>query len=327
MDRRSFLKTFLALSLGSSFAGYKIFEFFEERERKLKTVKRTKPMMGTFVTVLVADQSRDRAEEAISSFFQEAERLVRIFDWHDKESVLSFLNRYGIIRDFPPELYEVLNLSSLINIQTCGYFDVTVKPILDLFRSRLEKKEVPEENEISSVLKKVGMEKISLKKKEIRFLEEGVEVTLDGIAKGYIAEKASDKLRKFGIRSALIDAGGDILLIGDYGGRRWKIGIRDPNSRDRVLKVFNLRDCAIATSGSYERYFDPEGKYHHLIDPKLGLSPTEFQSMSVIHRSLTIADSLSTSFFVAPESIRRELLMKLGDVRIYGVGKQKEVST
>lgn len=266
--------------------------------------------MGTLVSVTVLDPSADRAREAMEAAFAEMERLIPLLDRHAPDTPVALLNRRGFLKDAPPEVREVVEQGVALHRLTQGAFDITIKPVLDLLEdSFLRKKTVPAEEEIGRVLSRVGSASILLEGEGIRFLRGGMGISLDGIAKGYIVEKAVSKMRSAGIRHALINAGGDIRALGDKGnGQPWRIAIRDPFEKSQRLAVIPLKDEAVATSGDYERFFDPEKKYHHIIDPHTGRSPCRLTSVSVRARSLTLADALATAAFIPPEGDARDFL-------------------
>lgn len=266
------------------------------------SASKTRPLMGTFVTVVVLDPSADRATEAMERAFAEMERLIPLFSRHEPESPVSYLNRQGYLKDIPFELQQIFQKVKIVHQATRGCFDITVKPILDLFEDRFSNlKRPPSEEEIRKTLKKVGFWYLAYNKDEIRFTQEGMGITLDGIAKGYIVEKAIDNLKAWGIRHVLINAGGDIQVLGGKeNSRPWKIALQDPRDRNKIGEVIPLTDGAIATSGDYENYFDQDKKYHHIVDPETGFSPQHLASVSVLSPSLTIADALATALFVAP---------------------------
>ena len=124
-------------------------------------------------------------------------------------------------------------------------------------------------------------------------------ITLDGIAKGYIVDAASSILMSCGIENHLINAGGDIKAIGIRDdGEPWKVAIQDPLKENNHLDVIELTDAAVATSGNYENYFDREKMFHHIVNPKTGLSPFLNTSASVIAPTVMEADVLATSLLI-----------------------------
>jgi len=182
-----------------------------------------------------------------------------------------------------------------------GLFDITVKPVLDLFAKSFKgpKKGLPNEQEITELLELVDAKRVSLSGKTISFKEDGMGITLDGIAKGFIVDKAVEKLRKRGVKHALLNAGGDIRTIGDKGNNTpWKIAIQDPLKHGNYPALIAITNRSIATSGNYEVFFDKEKVFHHIVNPKTGLSPLTNASVSVQAPTAMEADALSTTLFI-----------------------------
>ncbi len=108
-------------------------------------------------------------------------------------------------------------------------------------------------------------------------------------------QKAIEVLKKSGITEALVNAGGEISVIGSD----WKVGIQHPRDEREIIAAVKLKDITVATSGDYEQYFEQDGiRYHHIIDPKTGYPARGLQSVTVINQSNTFADALATAVFV-----------------------------
>jgi len=259
------------------------------------------PSMGTLVTISALNASANRAEEAVGRAFEEVERLVAILSRYDPGSPLSYLNREGSIDGLPAELDHVVERALHYNHFSGGTFDITVKPLLDLLeRGTGEGGEVqPSEEALRQAVGRTGIEALESGERTLRFTREGMGLTLDGIAKGYIVDMAAEILKRHRIRDFLINAGGDIRT----GGRRddgepWRIAVQDPGKGGTWPDTLSLTDGAVATSGSYEIYFDPERQYHHLVDSTSGRSPGERSSVSVVAPTALAADALATSLFI-----------------------------
>ncbi|MBW2742244.1 MAG: FAD:protein FMN transferase [Deltaproteobacteria bacterium] len=126
-----------------------------------------------------------------------------------------------------------------------------------------------------------------------------MQISLDGIAKGYIVDQAANLIKLNGIKYALINAGGDVRVIGGNGpDKAWQIGIKDPLEKREVTELFKLNNGAVATSGNYENYFDKDKIHHHIIDTSTGDSPFQTISTTVIAPTVMQADALSTSLFI-----------------------------
>lgn len=181
---------------------------------------------------------------------------------------------------------------------------------------------------INQTLPFIGSDKIVINSNEIR-LEQGMGITLDGIAKGYIVDEALQVLKNNGIKNAMIDAGGDIATLGTkLGGEKWVIGLRNPNNKSESIVEFQLADQAITTSGNYERYFDEEANIGHIMDPKTGRSVYKCSSASVITKNCMVADILSTAVFVCGPEKGIEIVETLPNVEtvILGYENPKEIT-
>lgn len=303
LDRREFLKLMGLLGIGiatpavaSSLESLKFDrELYKVTKTRLLTLKG-----GPFVTITVFDPSKDKAEEAVEKAFLDIKRLTGILNRHVEDTPIGQLNKEGVLRDVNPEIHELLTQSEHFYHLSQGAFDITVEPILDLYlKDFSEKGNAPGIQEINAALRLVNAKNIYHDSGEIRFLNEGMGITLDGIAKGYIVDSAANVLKKLDVKHALINAGGDIKAIGDRGNAKpWRIAIRDPLDKKRNLEVITLIDGAVATSGNYEVYFDREKMFHHIIDPKTGYSPRLSTSVSVFAKRVIDADALSTAVFV-----------------------------
>ncbi len=192
-----------------------------------------------------------------------------------------------------------------------GLFDITVKPVLDLLTQSFKDQKILLQinDKISEPLELVNAELISLHGNSVSFKKDGMGITLDGIAKGFIVDKAIEKLMKHGIKHALINAGGDIRTIGDKGNSRpWKIAIEDPLKKKNYPDIVAITNSSIATSGNYEVFFDQEKIFHHILNPKTGLSPLINASVSIQAPTAIEADALSTAIFTLDPARGRGLI-------------------
>ncbi|MFO7600200.1 MAG: FAD:protein FMN transferase [Candidatus Desulfacyla sp.] len=307
MDRRSFLKLSGVLGIGLASAGVVIPSAAEavRFNRKLYKVSKTRLAMGTFVSMTLLHTSRDQAEAAMGEAFLEMDRLTRDISRFDQTTAVAQLNREGILKDIPPEVAEVVARSLAYYRISNGAFDISVKPVVDLFKEKFSKdgSKAPSDAELREAIRLVNGSDIEFTGRTVRFKRPGMGITLDGIAKGYIVDRASGILSRNGITNHLINAGGDIRTVGcRHDGKPWIIAIQDPQKKKQYPDVIHLMDGAVATSGNYEIYFDRERMFHHIVDPRTGQSPQESASVSVLAKTAMEADAFSTTVFVmAPE--------------------------
>ncbi len=332
IDRRDFLKIsgIVGLGLTTCPIGVSIAEAVKF-DRKLYKVSKSRTGMGTIVSITVLDPSRDQAEEAIAVAFEEIERLTNMMSRFDPDTPVSRLNSYGFLKESPPELSFVINKSIYYHQISNGLFDITVKPVLDLFTKSFKgsKKAIPNEEKITELLELVDSKLISLNGKTILFKKDGMGISLDGIAKGFIVDKAIEKLMKRGIKHALINAGGDIRTIGDKGNNRpWKIAIEDPKKKKNYPDMVAITNSSIATSGNYEVFFDHEKIFHHIVNPKTGLSPLINISVSVQAPTTIAADALSTTLFILDPARGTRLINSLPNCQSLMITKnQKKIKS
>ena len=269
--------------------------------RELYKISKTRLAMGTFVSMTLLHSSRDQAENAMGEAFFEIDRLSRVISRFDETTSVAQLNREGFLKDVPPEVAEVVKRSLKYYRVTNGAFDISVKPVVDLFKEKFSQgqKMPPTEDELQEALRLVNASNIEFEGSSLRFKHPGMGITLDGIAKGYIVDRASQVLAEHRIKNHLINAGGDIRTMGHRRDKKpWTIAVQDPQKKKHYPDIIHMTDGAIATSGNYEIYFDREKMFHHIVNPSTGLSPDESTSVSVLAETAMDADALSTSVFV-----------------------------
>lgn len=260
-------------------------------------------LMDTFVRIEIRDkhsriENSRIAEKAISAMKQ-AEKELNIYKNEGEVSIVNNLKK-GEELTISPQLFGVLAETRRVSVITNGYFDITILPVIRLWKKAKEESKMPSDENIKSALKKVGLSGWSLNREQssIKFLKDDVMIDLGGIAKGYIVDIGIMTLVKSGVKNAIINAGGDMYCLGKT---RWKVGIRDPENTENIADVILVSDRGVATSGSYERYFEINGnRFSHIIDPKSGYPVNnDIESVTVIAESCMLADALSTAVFVA----------------------------
>ena len=259
----------------------------------------TRPSMGTLVAVTAIHESADLVQEAAGRAFQEMDKVVNLLNRHDPDSAVSYLNSEGRIQGSPQELDLVLGMALRFYGMTSGAFDPTVQPLVDLFRGGAAR-----EGELLHALTLVDGSQVEMAPREIRFTTPGMGITLDGIAKGYVVDVMAQVLVDHGLHHFLLNAGGDLRSQGSReDGEPWRVGVEDPTKEGDLPDVISLSGMAVATSGSYEIYFDPDRTHHHIVSAETGASPHRCQSVSVTAPSALEADALATSVFImTPEA-------------------------
>jgi len=301
-NRRSFLKMSGLLGLGVASSGMILATAEAVKfDQRMYKVSKTRLGIGTFVAMTLIHSSKDEAEQAMGLAFAEISRLEGLLNRFDQATVLSYLNQEGNLKRLPPDLEKVITASLQYHQITNGAFDITVAPIVDYFQEKFThgQKLTPTDPEIQKLLALVGAWKIDLRGGSISFARPGMRITLDGIAKGYIVDRAAEILAKHKIENFLINAGGEIRTVGKAEKNKpWRIAIQDPFKKGNYPDQIEMNNGAMATSGNYEVYFDQEKMFHHIVNPRTGLSPQQSTSVSVLAETTMQADALSTSVFV-----------------------------
>ncbi|HIJ91152.1 MAG: FAD:protein FMN transferase [Desulfobulbaceae bacterium] len=300
-QRRSFLKLSGLLGLGAASAAllpttHAEAVLFGPKEYKVSS---TRLSMGSFLSITAIHSSRDEAENAIGLAWEEIDRLGKLLSRHDSSTPVSHLNSTGFLHKAPPEVLEVVARSLYYHRQTGGAFDITVKPLVDLFKERFAAGATPSDAEISALLPRVGSEQIRFAAGDISFARQGMGITLDGIAPGYIVDRVSALLVDKGITNHLINCSGDIRTSGTAAkGKPWSVAIQDPAKQKAYPEVLAMATGAISTSGSYEVFYDREKMFHHIVNPHTGHSPRLATSVTVKGFSVMDVDALATGIMV-----------------------------
>lgn len=274
--------------------------------------------MGTVIEIKAYHPNLPKAEAAISQALKEIEKLSARLSVFEATSEISRVNREAHSRPVKvsPEVFAVLKEALSFSKISNGAFDITVKPLMELWGFHRKSGRIPTEAEIKNVLKDVGWQKVILdeKKSTVFLTRPGVGIDLGGIAKGDAADRAAEMLRQKGISSALINAGGNIYALGGPAGRPfWTIGIRHPR-KNKIFGVVLLKNMASATSGDYENFFIKNGsRYGHIINPHTGRPAGEVLSVTIVAKKATDTDGLSTAIFVLGKEKGPELIEKLSE--------------
>lgn len=288
--------------------------------------------MGTLfeITVLKKGLSQEKLVAAIDSAFAEVKRLEKQMSEWIPDSPIALTARYAGVKPVAvtDEIIEIVEKALEISERTDGRFDISFKPLGRLW-DVMNRKEPPEDFHIKEILGLVNYKNILLDKinKTIYLKKPGMAIGLGGIAKGYAVSRAEGKITEAGISDFIINAGGDLYFSGNRNGEPWSCGIQDPDKNVNVLLRFKIKsDCAVVTSGNYERFFIFEGKkYHHIIDPKTGYPGTGTKSVTVFAKDAAFADAYATSFFLLGYERSLEITDKNKDVAFIMIDENGDI--
>lgn len=200
-----------------------------------------------------------------------------------------------------PELFAVLQLAQDIATQTDGAFDITIRPLADLWGFIWKQHRLPTTKELERTLPLVNFQNIQLDPAQhtVRFLRAGVSTDLGGIGKGVAVDWAIAKLQSLGVTNAMVKAGGDLRAIGAPPGEtHWIVQLEDPRKEGQRISI-PLRDAALSTSGNYENFFEVNGRrYSHILNPRTGLPIEGIAGCTVIAPTCAESDAWATALFV-----------------------------
>jgi thiamine biosynthesis lipoprotein len=281
----------------------------------------TEPHMGTRfkITLYTADEAT--ANRATREAFARIATLDAIMSDYRPDSELMRLCRKAGGGDPVPvseELLFVLSRGQEVSRLSGGAFDVTVGPVVHLWRLARRTERLPDPDDLNKALALVGHEKVRLdpKARTVRLLVPGMKLDLGGIAKGYAADEALKVLARHGVTRALVAAGGDIAVSGpppDADG--WTIGVAPLEDPDRKpSRYLVLKDGAVSTSGDAEQYAEIGGKrYSHIVDPHTGIGLVGRASATVVAPHGIMADSLTKAVIVPGPERGLATIDKLGE--------------
>ena len=256
------------------------------------------PHMGTRFQILVYASDRETAHKAATDAFARIASLNATMSDYDKASELMRLcaKAGGPPVPVSAELFFVLSRAQEVSRQSGGAFDVTVGPVVKLWRKARKQRKLPDADKLAEARALVGWRNVRLDadQRTVQLLKAGMQLDLGGIAKGYAADEALAVLKKHGLERALVAAGGDIAVAApppDADG--WKIAIATlPGEKDPGRLI--LHHAAVSTSGDAEQFVEIDGKrYSHIVDPRTGLGLVGRMSATVVARRGIDSDSLT----------------------------------
>ncbi|WP_077532718.1 FAD:protein FMN transferase [Massiliimalia massiliensis] len=242
------------------------------------------------------------AKQAAEAYQQEIADLEQLWSKTISSSDVSRLNQSGSLKKeaLDPRTVSLLRRSMEISELTGGSFDPVLGRLVSLWGIGTEQEQVPEADELVSASKESGAEHLSEKDGSFT-LSGNAQLDLGGISKGAATDEIRQSLSGLSLDGYLLSLGGNIYVSGEKPDQsEWKIGISDPDGESAYLGYLSVSDCAVITSGDYERFFVRDGiRYHHILDRATG-SPAQsgLRSVTVVSKDAALADALSTALFV-----------------------------
>ncbi len=268
---------------------------------KLKRYSFAEPHMGTLFRIVFYAENEPSAQAAAKAAFARIEELNRILSDYQPESELMRLCKKagGEPVEVSRDLFTVVKKAVEFAESTEGALDITLGPVVRLWRRARKLRKLPNPDEIRQALDKVDYKKIRLceKGRTVQLLLMDMMLDLGSIGKGYAADAALEVLRKLGFPRALVVAGGDIATgEAPPDAKAWKIGIAPLKNPEAAPTHFlALTNAGVSTSGDSEQFLEIDGKrYSHVVDPKTGIGLIGRRSVTVIAPNAMTSDGLDT---------------------------------
>ena len=271
-----------------------------------------------FLLDTVCTVTADCGDDIINGAFSLCENLERTLSKTVTDSDVYKLNNTEGFVSVSDGTLKTVERALYYSELSGGKFDITIAPVSALwdFKNQV----IPSKDEISEALQNVDYHSIEIKNGEISSGTK--QIDLGGIAKGYIADRATEYLKENGAENALVNLGGNICMIGGY-----NIGIQKPFD-DSVIASIALKDKCVVTSGIYERYIESDGKiYHHILDPKTGYgAENELASVTVIGEKAVDCDALSTVCMLLGTESGMDIINNTADTEAVFIDRENNIT-
>lgn len=264
--------------------------------------------MGARVDITIEDRDDRRGAAIVSSVERKMQQWSKDwYAWGDGKGELEKLNTaLATERAFEasPELLDLIKKSKQLSIDSDAYFDPVVAPMIKAWGIQnpdFPPAQLPNEQQLAQWKKShPSMQNIQINKTQISASRHDIQIDLGAIAKGYALDLIKTEFQKNGINNAVVNLGGQIMLMGNIEKSQREVPIRDPRLT-KYLAAIALEDGeCISTSGDYERTFVKDGnRVHHILDPHTGSPVTETQMVTVLTKNCTTADAASTAIMAA----------------------------
>lgn len=254
--------------------------------------------MGSDCRLTLYADDESNAGQAADMVMAEVWRIESKYSRYIDGNTLSDINRAALAGgkiEVDDETAGLLNYAFAAFQLSEGLFDISsgvIRRVWDFSSGK-----VPAQSSIEHILPFIGLGKVVWTSPQIHFLYSGMELDFGGIGKEYAVDRGADICHSMGIRSGLLDLGGDIRVLGPHpDGSPWEIGIRHPRKVETSLGNIQLTSGAVATSGDYERYIEVAGKrYCHILNPLTGWPVNGLASVTVVAEQCLLAGTLSTT--------------------------------
>jgi FAD:protein FMN transferase len=298
----------------------------------MKCFRKQSKLMGSAFELGIVEQDEKKANELLSLGITEIKRIENLLSEFLPDSTTSLINKESGRQKvkIKKEVFDLLFRCQKISELTQGFFDITVGPLKKLYQFKNENFQLPVKKIIQKTLKKTGFQKIELDhvNHAVFLKEKDMHISFAAIGKGYAADAVKKLWLANDVQSGFINASGDLTAFGyNAEGEAWKIGIANPDLKEKILFYVPLNNASAATSGDYEQHFWHEGKrYSHNINPKTGLPLHGIKSVSVFSPSAELSDALATAVYAMGKEKGLSFINQLPQTHAIVISEQNKVS-
>lgn len=270
-------------------------------QRKIEPISKSGFMLNTFVTVTIYDKDDPKILEGSLELCRSYEN---IFSKTLEGSEVYRLNHRSPDQQtvtVSDDIKALVSEAQIYSERSKGGFDVTIEPLSSLWNFTSENPVIPSEKDINEAVGKVNYKNLKLEGNTLTFLFPDTTLDFGAVAKGYIADRIKDYLLEQGVKSAIINLGGNVLCVGEKpDGTPFKIGLQKPFAdRNETIETLDIRDMSVVSSGVYERHFIKDGtNYHHLLNPRDGYPfQNGLVSVTILSKISADGDGMTTACF------------------------------
>lgn len=289
--------------------------------------------LDSVLSLKILDDDVDK-DKITSDVRKRLETIENEMSTHLASSDISKVNSNAGVKPVPvsEDILDLLSITekyvSYTKNNPAGRFDIRIYPVVKLWDIGGSGERVPNAQELSDALAKVNSKMtVDRKNKTIYLEQKGMGIDLGGCAKGYADDEIVKILNENGVKSAIIDLGGNIYVHGSKAGKTFKVAIQDPQKSDGYIGVLDIKDSSVVTSGIYERFFEKDGVcYHHILSTTDGYPVNNgLVSVSVIGKSSTVCDIMSTSLFLLGQDKGLETANQIPDIEAVFLNDKGEI--
>lgn len=291
---------------------------------KVQTVDSgNRQVMGTFARVVVVGVDAKIGAECVEAAFEKIYLIDNLMSKYKPDSQISLINKnaFGEPVVVDELVFGLLEKSVAYSKKTDGAFDITVGPLVDLWKEAEDANLLPSQEALAGAKAKVGYDKLYLDRAQysVKFAVDGMKLDLGGIAKGYAIDLAVEAAKEHGAAGVMVDLGGDIRCFGaaPKGKENWIIGLQNPvdvGGDKNIINKLKISNEAVTTSGNYRRFVVIDGSRHsHIINPAIADSADELSSVTVIASRAVDADAMATAVSVLGRIKGLELIENTAD--------------